>query len=128
MTLRRYEITFRGDVVPAIVVAFEGFDVFGGEGTGTLRSEGMDQAALHGAIARLQDLGLELLTVTSLEPAGPDGAPQSLTRLQRPKITLHRTVGRSSPDHTTQGDDHNLPSAYRAKEERRRDDQPTAET
>ena len=96
MTLRNYEITFRGDVVPAIVVAFEEFDVVVGEGTATLRSEGMDQAALHGAIGRLQDLGLELLTVTSLEPAGPDGAPKSLTQPQTSMITLRRTVGRSS--------------------------------
>jgi hypothetical protein len=51
-----------------------------------------------------------LLTVTSLEPAGPDGAAKSLTQPQTSKITLLRTVGRSSPDHTTQGDDHNPPT------------------
>ncbi len=66
MTLRTYEITFRGEAVPAIVAAFDGFDVVVGSGSTTLRAERMDQAALHGAIDRLQDLGLELLRVTAI--------------------------------------------------------------
>jgi hypothetical protein len=64
MTLRTYEITFDGEAVPAIVAAFEDFLVIEGRGTTTLRRELMDQPALHGAIARLQSLGLELLRVT----------------------------------------------------------------
>jgi hypothetical protein len=73
MALRTYEITFTGDAVPAIVAAFEDFEVFVGRGTTTLRGEGMDQAALHGAIDRLQELGLELLQVTTCESASPGG-------------------------------------------------------
>jgi hypothetical protein len=75
MTLRTYEITFTGDAVPAIRTAFQRFAVIVGEGTTTLRSEGMDQDALHRAIDRLQDLGLELLQVKSFEPADLDGTP-----------------------------------------------------
>jgi hypothetical protein len=67
MVLRTYEITFIGDAPPAIRVVFEDFEVEPGRGTTTLRCSGMDQAALHGAIDRLQDLGLELLHITSWE-------------------------------------------------------------
>jgi hypothetical protein len=66
MPLRTYEITFRGEAVPAIIAAFEGFEVVVGCGCTTLRAEHMDQAALHGAIDRLQDLGLDLLRVTTV--------------------------------------------------------------
>ena len=44
------------------------FDVTVGQGTTMLRGEGMDQSALHGAFNRLQNLGLELLQVTTSEP------------------------------------------------------------
>ena len=50
MASRTYEITFRGEAVPAIVDAFEDFDVTVGAGRTTLRGEQLDQAALHGAI------------------------------------------------------------------------------
>jgi hypothetical protein len=63
--LRTYEITFRGEAVPAIHAAFQGLDISVGPGTTTLRAEMIDQAALHGVINRLQELGLELLTVAS---------------------------------------------------------------
>jgi hypothetical protein len=72
MTLRTYEITFNGEAGPAIAAAFEEFEVVVGQGTTTLRGGGMDQAALHGAIDRLQDLGLELLTVNTGEPPVSD--------------------------------------------------------
>jgi hypothetical protein len=67
MALRTYEITFSGQALPAIRAVFEDFEVQPGQGTTTLRGTGMDQAALHGAIDRLQDLGLELLCITSRE-------------------------------------------------------------
>lgn len=73
MALRTYEITFVGEAVPAIVAAFEDFEVIRGRGTTTLRGSGMDQAALHGAIDRLQDLGLELVQVTTHESASSGG-------------------------------------------------------
>jgi hypothetical protein len=69
MTLRTYQITFNSAAVPAIVAAFEDFDVVVGDGSTTLRGDCMDQAALHGAIDRLQDLGLELLQVSCAEDA-----------------------------------------------------------
>jgi 2-keto-3-deoxy-6-phosphogluconate aldolase len=63
MSSRTYEITFTGEAIPAIVDAFEDFEVTVGTGCTTLRAEQLDQAALHGAIDRLQALGLELLEV-----------------------------------------------------------------
>jgi len=68
MTARTYEITFDGEAVPAIVDAFEEFDVIVCSGSTTLRGQLTDQAALHGALDRLRALGLELLQVRTIEP------------------------------------------------------------
>ena len=68
MTPRTYEITFAGQAVPAIIGAFEDFEVTVDRDTTTLRAELPDQPALHGALNRLQDLGLELLHVNVVEP------------------------------------------------------------
>ena len=66
MASRTYEITFVGEAVPAIVDAFEDFDVVVGAGSTTLRADQLDQPALYGAIVRLQNLGLELLEVRAV--------------------------------------------------------------
>jgi hypothetical protein len=66
MTTRTYEITFAGEAVPAIIGAFEDFDVVVGTGSTTLRAELVDQAALHGTLDRVRALGLELLEVKSV--------------------------------------------------------------
>jgi hypothetical protein len=73
VALRTYEITFLGEALPAIRAVFEDFEIEPGQGTTTLRGSGMDQAALHGAIDRLQDLGLELVQVTTRESASSGG-------------------------------------------------------
>ena len=64
---RTYEITFAGEAVPAIVAAFEDFDVSVGAGTTTLHAQLPDQAALHGTLNRLMALGLELLQVRAVD-------------------------------------------------------------
>jgi len=71
MTERTYEIVFAGEAVPAVVEAFEGYDAAVGRGRTTIRAERIDQAALHGAIARVQSLGLELLEVRPLGTSQP---------------------------------------------------------
>ena len=52
VTARTYEIVIAGEAVPAIVDAFDGYEVALGNGCTTVRAEQIDQAALHGAIAR----------------------------------------------------------------------------
>lgn len=71
MTAKTYEIVVAGEAVPAIVDAFDAYEVVVGHGCTTIRAEHIDQAALHGAIARLQSLGLELLEVRSVAPLQP---------------------------------------------------------
>jgi hypothetical protein len=71
MMPRTYEITVAGKAVPAVIDAFEDFDVIVGTDCTRLRAELPDQAALHGAIARVQALGLELLEVRPVEPPRP---------------------------------------------------------
>lgn len=73
MSLRTYEITVDGEAIPAIVAAFEDFDVIVGVAHTTLRAEQIDQAALFGILDRLRDLGLELLEVRTIEQPEGDG-------------------------------------------------------
>ncbi len=74
MSLRTYEITFDGEAIPAIVTAFEDFDVVVEEAHTTLRAEHIDQATLFGVLDRLRDLGLELLEVRTIEQTKGRGA------------------------------------------------------
>ena len=72
MTPRTYEITFAGEAVPAIVSAFEDFDVSVGAGITTLRPQLPDQAALHRTLNRVMSLGLELLQVKAIDDHPPE--------------------------------------------------------
>jgi hypothetical protein len=71
VTARTCETVIAGEAVPAIVDAFDGYGVALGSGCTTVRAEQIDQTALHGAIARLQSLGLELLEVRPVGPLQP---------------------------------------------------------
>lgn len=42
------------------------------DGTTTLRSPGLDQAALHGLLKKICDLGIPLISVAQIEPDQPD--------------------------------------------------------
>jgi hypothetical protein len=60
-----FVVTIRGMTGPAVSRALEGMEVEVvplGEVT-QLRSVGTDQAALHGLLQRIQDLGLEIVDV-----------------------------------------------------------------
>lgn len=70
MTPRIYEITIAGQAPPSIIADFEDFDVTVDEDTTRLRAE-LDRASLHGAIDRLQNLGLELLAVRAVDQPQP---------------------------------------------------------
>jgi hypothetical protein len=58
----QYQVRVLGKVGPAACQAFADFDVHV-EPTATVLSGVLDQAALHGLLARVRDLGLELVDV-----------------------------------------------------------------
>jgi hypothetical protein len=64
-----YEIRLQGRLDPRWSVWFDGLTLnAGADGTTTLRGAVVDQAALHGLLQRLRDLGLPLISVTQVEP------------------------------------------------------------
>ncbi len=66
MTCARYEIVVRGRLSPHFERLLEGFEP-GPVGHGTTQFVGWvgDQAALQGALRRIADFGLELVSVTA---------------------------------------------------------------
>jgi hypothetical protein len=65
-----YVITVRGIAGPWVRGVFDDTEVSVVGDTTVLRRAGADQAALHGLLRRIEDLGLELLDLRR-EPAGP---------------------------------------------------------
>ena len=72
MTDSTYVITVRGIADPWVRDVFDDTEVSVMGDTTVLRRAGTDQAALHGLLRRIQDLGLELLDIRR-EPAEPAG-------------------------------------------------------
>lgn len=77
MESSRYRIRVRGELGPEWSTWFDGFDVQVDAGTTTLAGALPDQAALHGLLARIRDLGLPLVSVELMTP--PSGA-EPITR------------------------------------------------
>ncbi len=71
MTEGTYVIIVRGVAGPSVRAVFGDVAVSAVGDTTVLRRPGTDQAALHGLLERIRDLGLELLDVhlESAEPA-----------------------------------------------------------
>lgn len=68
----RYEIRVRGHLGPRWAARFEGMTLTReGDGTTVIHGPVVDQAALHGLLARVRDLGIPLLSVTRVEPDQP---------------------------------------------------------
>jgi hypothetical protein len=68
-----YEIHVTGRLDKRWSTWLDGTDITpGGDGTTVLHSGLVDQAALHGLLSRLRDLGLPLLSVTLLQPGTQD--------------------------------------------------------
>jgi hypothetical protein len=62
---RRYEIRIKGHLDTRWAAWFEGMCLtHAPDGTTTLSGEVADQAALHGLLHKLQDLGVPLLSIT----------------------------------------------------------------
>ena len=69
----RYQIRVRGHLGEMLIGAFPGLQVHAESGVTVLTGYVPDQAALYGVLAELEDLGLELLEVRSIDTEEPDG-------------------------------------------------------
>jgi hypothetical protein len=67
MTADRYEIRVRGAIGDAVLHRFEEFDVEVEPVETVLSGPVRDQAELHGLLARIESLGLELVEVKQVE-------------------------------------------------------------
>jgi hypothetical protein len=69
----RYEIRFQGHLHSRWASWFDGLTVTNeGDGTTLVVGAVADQAALHGLLRKLHDLGLPLLSVTRVAPHKPE--------------------------------------------------------
>lgn len=72
----RYDVTIKGEPRDMLLGAFSDVTVRRAPGV-TLLSADLDQAALHGLLQRIADLGIELLSVQLVPDAGePAGRRQ----------------------------------------------------
>ena len=63
----RYEIRVKGHLGPRWAARFDGMTLSrDGDGTTVIHGPVVDQAALHGLLARVRDLGIPLLSVTKV--------------------------------------------------------------
>lgn len=66
-----YEIRLQGRLEPRWASWFDGLALTQhGDGTTLIRGPVVDQAALHGLLQRVRDLGLPLISVTHIDPEG----------------------------------------------------------
>jgi hypothetical protein len=65
----QYEIRLKGHLAPRWAAWFDGLSL-SSENDGTMIISGLvaDQAALHGLLQRVRDIGLPLVSVTRVEP------------------------------------------------------------
>lgn len=82
----RYEIRIKGHLSPRWAARFNGMTLTAqDDGTTVIEGPVVDQAALHGLLSKVGDLGLPLLSVTHVDPAAPTdhtspAAPTTQTR------------------------------------------------
>jgi hypothetical protein len=68
----RYQIRLKGHLAPRWAARFEGLTLTThDDGTTVLDGPVVDQAALHGLLRSLRDIGLPLLSVTQVHPTDP---------------------------------------------------------
>jgi hypothetical protein len=71
----RYDIRVKGHLEPRWAAWFDGMTLTPEDGGITcIHGPVLDQAALHGLLAKLRDIGLPLISVTHAEPGHPDPA------------------------------------------------------
>jgi hypothetical protein len=71
VALVQYEIRVTGHLHPRWAAWFDGLSLTGADdGTTVIRGPIVDQAALHGVLQRLRDLGIPLISVAQLRSEG----------------------------------------------------------
>lgn len=69
----RYELRVVGHLDARWAAWFDGLTLtHEADGTTNLRGPVVDQAALHGLLQKIRDLGVPLISVTQIEPDQPD--------------------------------------------------------
>jgi hypothetical protein len=69
----RYEIRLKGHLDTRWAAWFDGLTLtHGSDGTTIIHGQVADQAALHGLLQKVRDLGLPLVAVTQVESDQPD--------------------------------------------------------
>jgi hypothetical protein len=77
-------ITIRGRLSERLIAAFDGMSATPGGSRTALTGHVADQAQLHGLLARVRDLGLELESVSVGQPDGAaEGSPRRRGRWAR---------------------------------------------
>jgi hypothetical protein len=68
-----YEIRIKGHLDPRWMARFDGLSMrMEADGTTVISGPVADQAALHGVLQRVRDMGLPLVSVVRIEPDQPD--------------------------------------------------------
>lgn len=97
-----YEIHVQGRLDPRWTAWFEGMTLTaGGDGTAVIRGRVPDQAALHGLLTRLRDLGLPLLSVTQADTMSAQvffRTPRLVARAMRDSDVDAFVAYRADPD------------------------------
>ena len=69
----RYEIRLKGHLDSRWAAWFDGLSLTNeSDGTTLIHGAVADQAALHGLLQKVRDVGLPLVSVTQVDPAQPD--------------------------------------------------------
>ena len=69
----RYEIRLKGHLASRWAAWFDGLSLTNeSDGTTLIRGLVVDQAALHGLLQKVRDVGLPLISVTQIDPDQPD--------------------------------------------------------
>ncbi len=75
----QYEIRLRGHLESRWAAWFDGLTLTReGDGTTLIRGQVVDQAALHGLLQKVRDVGLPLVSVENVTTDGSTASPSSL--------------------------------------------------
>ncbi len=74
---RRYRLVLRGELGEPFGFLFEGMQMERLAGTTVLTGTVIDQAHLHGLLERIQELGIELVSIEPVDPGADDDQTSS---------------------------------------------------